>query len=123
MKIIDWEVNQETVSYTSVTVQHLKKEYPDAILYWIIGTDQLVCLSKWHEINELANEIEFIIVNRSGHRYREPEYIENLKLHLIKNRVHKISSTEIRKKLKKQPDNKGFSSEKSLRIHTSERFI
>ncbi|PWG67528.1 nicotinic acid mononucleotide adenylyltransferase, partial [Enterobacter mori] len=46
------------------TLMHVLKDYPQAKIYFIIGTDQYNQLDKWYKINELKAKITFIIVNR-----------------------------------------------------------
>ena len=43
------ELGREGRSYTSDTVRELRREYPDAELCMIMGTDMLLSFEQWHE--------------------------------------------------------------------------
>ncbi|RIN35895.1 nicotinate (nicotinamide) nucleotide adenylyltransferase [Staphylococcus succinus] len=58
------EIEREGQSYTYDTVMHVLKDYPQAKIYFVVGTDQYNQLDKWYKINELKAKITFIIVNR-----------------------------------------------------------
>ncbi len=44
----DIEINREGASYTAHTVTELKKQYPDATLWLMIGTDMLDTFDRWY---------------------------------------------------------------------------
>ena len=44
----DIEINREGASYTADTVTELKKRYPDATLWLMIGTDMLDTFDRWY---------------------------------------------------------------------------
>lgn len=95
LDILDWEILRENQSYTIDTVKLLKKHWPHINFYWIIGTDLLISLPKWKDIDQLVQLIEFILVQRSTSFPTLPS-IPNLKIHPIHNPLYDISSTEIR---------------------------
>ena len=65
-RTLDLEVNREGVSYTVDTVAELKDKYPDVDFSFIIGADMVNYLPKWHRIEDLAEMLTFIGVNRPG---------------------------------------------------------
>lgn len=97
--VLDWELVEQGVSYTINTVHMLKKNWPHIRFYWIIGDDLLESLSQWKQINELAELIEFIVVQRPGGVVETPP-IPNLKIQRINNPLYNISSSEIRQKIR-----------------------
>lgn len=66
VKVLDIEIKRQGKSYTYNTVQELKKKYPNYKFYFLIGSDWLKDLDKWYKIDELLNEIEFIVLPRTG---------------------------------------------------------
>lgn len=82
VKVSDLEIKRRGKSYTIDTVRGLKKKFNHQF-YWLIGSDLVKDLPKWHKAEELYREIEFLVFPRT-----------------------KISSTKIREKIKKgQPLN------------------
>ena len=63
----DIEIRRGGVSYTYDTVQELKKLYPNADLYFIIGGDMVEYLPKWYKVDELVKMIQFVSVERKGY--------------------------------------------------------
>ena len=57
-------------SYTVHTVKELKKRYPTAKLYWIIGSDMLFSFHKWYCYREILEYVTLI----AGARYPEDVY-------------------------------------------------
>jgi nicotinate-nucleotide adenylyltransferase len=65
-EISDFEIAKKGKSYTIDTMTYLRKEYPGAKLYFIIGGDTLSQLPSWRYIDEIQKIAEFIVVNRPG---------------------------------------------------------
>lgn len=98
------ELNRGGVSYSYDTVVEIKKIYPNSPLSFIIGTDSLLTLSKWHEIGALLNLCDFVTVERPGINKSldknslgfSPEMSRNLLLKAIRGQPMDISSSDIR---------------------------
>ena len=58
-EISDIEIKRDGISYSIDTVRELIKKYPDAEIYWIIGSDHLQKLSKWRDIGEFCKLAKF----------------------------------------------------------------
>ena len=55
--VSDFEINRGGKSYTIYTLEHFKKEFPDAELFLFMGDDMLMSLDRWYksaDILELA---------------------------------------------------------------------
>ena len=96
--IWDGELSMEGPSFTLKTVRLLEQVYPNSHLFWIIGTDQLKNLHRWHGINELVKRIGFILVERPEETYLWPG-IPGLHIYPVTNPLSTISSTGIRQRL------------------------
>ena len=59
-------------SYTVETLPALKKECPDAELFFIIGSDSYLELGQWHRFDELFALTSLIVVERPGSQIDEP---------------------------------------------------
>src|ERR1041384_4943839 len=60
------EVRRGGVSYTVDTVRDYAQRFPEAQLFYLIGTDNVALLPKWREAAELAALVEFIAIRRPG---------------------------------------------------------
>lgn len=100
IKACDIEAKQKGKNYTINTVRSLKEKYPQHKFYWIIGSDLIANegYKKWKNWSQLKDEIQFLIVERPG--YKDVKITEK---YFIKTgiRGYNISSTLIRKRLKK----------------------
>lgn len=101
LEVSDYEVRQGGTSYTVDTVRHFREAFPDDELFWIIGGDQLPKLGRWHRIEELAELIQFIYLERPGHPAKDHPKIPGLRLHRCDGHLIEISSTELRERIKK----------------------
>lgn len=80
-------------SYMFDTVTALKKKYPKIKFTLILGSDCRKDLSKWHRYKELKKIVGFYFIPRSGFE---------------KSPFPRVSSTEVRKKLKAGKSIKGL---------------
>lgn len=90
-------------AYAYDTVAYFKNKYPGAKLYFLIGSDILKGLDRWHRIDELAAIVTFICVERD--EYVLPDtYLNELKtkydMVYLKLPYLNISSTYIRHAIK-----------------------
>lgn len=107
LTVSDYELRQERVSYTYMTLRAMKEQGgEDTRLYFITGTDAFLKISQWRHAQEMLQEYSFAVGSRPG--YRETELkacIEQLKsvyntdIVRVENRQRDISATEIRQRL------------------------
>lgn len=90
------ELERTGKSYTIDTITALKAEWPDYQFYFIIGADMVEYLPQWHQIDTLIAEVTFVGVNRTGYSLDSSYPVEIIDVPLID-----ISSTEIKKRIKK----------------------
>ena len=93
--VSDIEIRRGGVSYSVDTVKAFRELYPDAVLYWILGEDQVNQLERWHCIEELVRSVIFLAVGRPGY-LREESQLAGLNIIDVKSHAFDISSTEIR---------------------------
>ncbi len=92
VEISDFEINQKKLSYTYETIRYIKTLYNPSKIYFIIGEDNLRSLHKWHNIDELKNNLEFVVAKRKGYNLLSEEF-KTLDVDVD------ISSTKLREKL------------------------
>ncbi|MBQ6495560.1 MAG: nicotinate-nucleotide adenylyltransferase [Firmicutes bacterium] len=101
-----YELDNEGVSYTYLTLRAMQERHPGAELYFICGADSFLKIDTWMNAEELLRNYSYIIGARPG--YREDEVREQLdrlrkeygtEVIVINNKQLDISSTEIRERL------------------------
>ena len=93
----DVELRRGGVSYSIDTIRSLVGT--GVALHFIIGSDSLKLLPRWHSIRELARLCTFGIVTRpTFERLRVPKYIQYRR---IPSPLLEISSTEIRDRVRR----------------------
>lgn len=100
----DFEVKKDGYSYTVETLEYLKKKYPDAELYFIVGSDSLDYMDKWHECRKLFSMCVVLLFERKGFpdtenkiKYLESEY--SCRIKRITAPIIEISSSMIRDRI------------------------
>lgn len=101
-----YELQNEGVSYTYLTMRAMQERKPDADLYFICGADSFLKLDTWMNAEELLTKYSYIIGARPGYmeagisacmQRLEREY--GTRSIRINNEQIDISSTEIRARL------------------------
>lgn len=100
-EISDFELQRGGVSYTIDSARHFRTLYPNDVLYWVIGGDQLPKLHLWKDIAELAKIVEFIFLERPGFSSKLRPDIPGLRLHRCDGHLLAISSTELRERTRR----------------------
>ncbi len=90
-EVDDHDLTAETPCYSWRTAEYFAAKFPQAQLFWLMGTDQWRALPRWNRPDHLASLVEFIVFTRG----QNPEPREGYKLHSIKG-DHPASATMIR---------------------------
>ena len=69
----DRELYREGKSYTADTLQQLKTEYPDAELYFLMGSDMLRTFLQWYAPQRIAALATLVCIRRDGQAGGEEE--------------------------------------------------
>ena len=102
-----YELDQEGVSYTSLTLRAMQERFgPDSRICFITGTDSILKLDTWMHAEELLTTYSFIVGSRPGYEDEELDRcVRRLKetygteILVIRNEQFDISATEIRERL------------------------
>ena len=103
--VSDVEMRRKGKSYAIDTARELAREYPDAELDFIIGSDSLPELHMWKDIYHLLDLCQFKILQRAGHDTSElkpadlqlkPPWPDKLLASIHTSHLVGISSSEIR---------------------------
>ncbi len=101
--VSDIEIRHKRKSYTILTIEELKKVYPNDQLFWIIGADSLIEMPIiWRGGWEVLNLIPFVVVQRKGFDLSQipREILKKVTIVEIKTKST-VSSTKIRSMLAK----------------------
>lgn len=58
------ELDREGPTYTSDTLPLIRKMYPEAKLFWILGGDSLLRIRRWRGADELLKEFRLLVISR-----------------------------------------------------------
>ena len=88
----DCELKRPPPSYSIDTVLQIRERDPNAELFWLIGTDNVGGLNKWHRMDELKKLVQFVVLDRgsgkeSGHQYPVVQRNIDISATEIRNRV------------------------------------
>lgn len=64
VEVSDYELNRDGLSYSYYTVLHLREQYPDHKLYFIMGSDQLMTFRQWFKYEELVSMVTVVSISR-----------------------------------------------------------
>ena len=87
----------EQYTYSINTVKHFLKVFPKEQyeLFFLIGFDEVNFLNQWHEIDTLANLIQFVAVARPGYP-KNHELLQKYHVKVLSDMNYNLSSTSIR---------------------------
>ena len=114
----DREIRRGDISYTVDTITDLQKEFPNAELLIIIGSDSLATIREWHRSERLLKLAVPAVVQRGGEAELDfsvleglvdPARFELIRQHVIPMPVIEISSRDLRSRL---------ANERSIRFRT-----
>ena len=104
----DLELDREGPSYSIDTVRAIRAQHPDDALTFIIGSDSLVELHLWKDIEELLSLATFLTIARPGQEAVRPDQIplpppwpETLSAAMITGTLMDISSSDVRERVAK----------------------
>ena len=106
IQVSDIELRREGPSYTYVTVEQLREQYPDAKLYLLMGTDMFLSFHTWRNPERILQNVTLAVFYRGergeaaaiAERKAQME-AEGHETCLVKNDVTAISSTQLRRLL------------------------
>lgn len=58
------ELDSDKQLYTIETLRKIKQQNPNKQIYFVLGTDNLKELEKWHKVYELLSSFKFIVLKR-----------------------------------------------------------
>ena len=106
LQVSDLELKREGISYTVETVAQLRKDYPGAKLFLLMGTDMFLSFQKWYHWKQILKQAVLGVFYRGEPQEtaaidKQRSELKKLgaKVELVKNEVVCISSTQMRRLL------------------------
>ncbi len=108
--VSDMEINANTVSYTSDTLERLHKLYPDDTLILAVGSDSIATLDRWHCYEKILSLSKIAVLSREN---EDSDIIissidkitkDGGRVYHVKTEPIVVSSTLIRKKILNNED-------------------
>ncbi|MCH5318990.1 MAG: nicotinate-nucleotide adenylyltransferase [Paramuribaculum sp.] len=101
IKLCDIELSMPRPSYTINTLTELKRQHPDILFKWIIGSDNLHKFDNWKATDEILDNFGLLVYPRPG---EIAPLIQSGKIKQINAPMLDISSTMIRDGIKARKD-------------------
>ncbi len=111
-EVSDIEIKSEGKSYSVLTIRKLIQIYPedDYRLYFLMGSDMLLCFEKWFEFREILSLCSLVCITRkSDDKLKIKAQAEKLRgfggdVIIVNTEPLEISSSEIRDRIRKGED-------------------
>lgn len=94
--ISDYEISKEGMSITFETLKNLSQENPNNQYSFLIGSDNLISLHKWHHYHEMLDRYKFFVYPRAGYSF---DQIREGMIPLRDMPEMAVSSTDVRTRL------------------------
>jgi nicotinate-nucleotide adenylyltransferase len=94
----DVELYRRGPSYTTDTIDHFSGTYPGALLYLLIGSDNLRSFSTWKDPRVISERTKIIVYKRWGHQIRKTD-VSRWNASVLRGPEIFISSTNIRSRI------------------------
>ena len=94
-----WDDDAQGSGYTSDLLKRLYQKHPDRCFLWVIGSDNLAGLPRWHDFNWLKGQVRFLIIPRPGYPAAEA-VLKRIRRKTLKITPSEVSSTLVRARIK-----------------------
>ncbi len=93
------ELERGGSSYTYDTVRAVKKEKPEAELFFLTGADAYREIASWHRARELVSEVHMVAATRPGYTLDGIEPFFKRRVRCLDTLLLEVSSSDIRKRI------------------------
>jgi nicotinate-nucleotide adenylyltransferase len=120
-RVSDIEFSLPRPSYTYLTLRKLREKHPDFQFSIIMGADNFENLSRWKNVEEIRQQVRFVVYPRTG--VQKPAEAENNDLvKWIEAPLLQISATMIREMIRKGQSIRYLIPEDARKLIESKRF-
>ena len=103
-EVSDIELKREGPSYSYLTVEALREEYPDAELFLLMGTDMFLSFETWKNPRRITQNATLAVMYRGekGEKaaieaQKQRLEAQGARIELVENQILSISSTQLRR--------------------------
>jgi nicotinate-nucleotide adenylyltransferase len=91
------EIEAKGRSYSIITINKIKKIYPDALIFFILGVDAFLEIDTWKDYSQVLQKCFFIVINRPPYQLDEAKNVLDGRL---RDRMYEMShKEELREKM------------------------
>ncbi|PQJ29977.1 nicotinate (nicotinamide) nucleotide adenylyltransferase [Rubritalea profundi] len=94
-EVSDYDLTSPPPSYSWRTAEHFKSLYPNAQLFWLMGTDQWQSISRWDRAHHFANLLRIIVYSRDSEAIPVNEFESTL----LNTLQHPAAATVVRQQI------------------------
>lgn len=105
-QVCPWEIHRADTSFTALTLERMREEYPQDQLFLCLGSDTFLKVHQWREAEKFLPGLHLTVLRRSQKEDENALQEQQLRLMqmgaevtLLNNPVVNISSTDIRRML------------------------
>lgn len=69
------EIEARGKSYSILTLEKIKKTYPEAMIFFILGVDAFLEIETWREYRRVLDQCSFIVISRPGFRLADAKNV------------------------------------------------
>lgn len=108
ISVCDLELKMPGKNYAIYSIRELKRRFPGAELFYLVGSDVLMSLPYWYGSDELISLVKILCVMRNQKLGLTPDHILRIQeqyhvlLRIMDVRLPAISSTEIRGRIQRK---------------------
>jgi nicotinate-nucleotide adenylyltransferase len=96
LKIDDRELKNNTISWTIDSLKAIKQEYPNQLIYLIIGADSFNNLNTWKNYQEFNKYVKIVVLKRPKYKIKNTN---DKDVYFAKTAMFDISSSDIRNRI------------------------
>lgn len=110
VEVSDMELVRPSESYTYLTLQQVQNQYPEAEIYYLMGTDMFLTLDEWKCPEKIYEIAVLCAMARNNGEYEQLKKqkkqfdMRHIRSRIFDLQVTRMSSSEIREKLKRDED-------------------
>lgn len=109
IEVSDYELKRPGKSYSVYTAEYFKKLYPNDKLFLLLGSDMLLSFDSWYRFEDIMKNVTLAAVSRFGDDFDKlykmsDKLSEYGKVFVVNNDFIRVSSSEIREKIKNNED-------------------
>jgi nicotinate-nucleotide adenylyltransferase len=98
-ELCEWELLRDKPSYTVHTLAWLRQKYPDAVLHYLIGADNLGEISSWYRFEQILQQVTLCVAKRPPFDTTVPAGLEGASLAFFEGPQWGIASSQIRARI------------------------